>query len=130
MTRQRLATYAAVGIAALLIACGGPTPEGGDLGEPPVEVPTAEATSARPVPRGPLDKVPDGTRPVGMGNGNVKPGTYQIDDAPDTCYWEVRKGTSTDIVQNGNGPGQLRVTLKEGQTFESRSCGTWGRIGS
>lgn len=61
---------------------------------------------------------------------DIDPGTYKSTSPVevDNCYWAITKTGSNgdDIVSNDFGvKGNLTVVLKEGQDFESTSCGTW-----
>jgi cytoskeletal protein RodZ len=88
----------------------------------PVASPT---TKAAPLPA-PKPTIVDGTYTVGE---DFPAGTYKVTGAGPDCYWAIYKsGTNQDmdsIVNNHLGPGNLRVTLKVGQDFESLNCGTW-----
>lgn len=70
-----------------------------------------------------------------VGNGvwtvgeDIQPGTYRAKEAVSgDCYWAVLvSGTNgDDIVNNGiPGGGRPKVTVKKGQDFELKRCGTW-----
>ena len=61
-------------------------------------------------------------------------GTYKATAAPDSCYWAIYKpganiGSFDGILENHNGGGNLRVTIRDKYGFESDRCGTWEKIG-
>lgn len=87
---------------------------------PPVA--TAKTPDAPKTPAAP--QISDGTWTVGE---DFPAGTYKVTGASDTCYWAILKsGTNgEDIISNHLGGGNLRVTLKTGQDFETQRCGTW-----
>ena len=91
---------------------------------PPVTMaaPTATAVAAPPA----VATIVDGMWTIGE---DAPAGTYKVVAAGDTCYWAILKsGTNgSDIVDNHLGGGNLRVTLKAGQDFETKRCGTWVR---
>ncbi|TDU26039.1 hypothetical protein [Arthrobacter sp. JUb115] len=72
------------------------------------------------------NSVEDGVWTVGS---DIKAGTYRAKEAVGSdCYWAVVKtGTNgSDIIDNGiPGGGRPAVTVKKGQDFESKRCGTW-----
>ncbi|MFJ2145680.1 hypothetical protein ACIOJF_10320 [Glutamicibacter sp. NPDC087831] len=72
------------------------------------------------------NSVEDGVWTVGS---DIKAGTYRAKEAVGSdCYWAVVKtGTNgSDIIDNGiPGGGRPAVTVKRGQDFESKRCGTW-----
>lgn len=91
----------------------------------------AAPTSAVPPPPPPPPAAPtisDGTWTVGE---DFPAGTYRVNNAPGDCYWSIYKsGTNqSDIIDNHLGAGNLRVTLKAGQDFETQRCGTWTKVG-
>lgn len=90
---------------------------------PAVKAPPVATTKAAPPPPAKI-VIDDGTWTIGE---DFPPGKYVVTGAPSTCYWEITKaGTNgADIISNGLGPGNLRVTLKTGQEFSSDDCGTW-----
>src|ERR1044071_438541 len=81
-------------------------------------------TASQPPPPPARIVIEDGTWTIGEDFPARK---YMTNAAPSTCYWEITKsGTNgADIISNGLGPGNLRVTLKAGQDFSSDDCGTW-----
>ncbi|GAA3009977.1 hypothetical protein [Streptosporangium longisporum] len=88
--------------------------------------PTSETTT--PAVQQPLETIEDGTWVVGE---DIAAGNYKV-TAPvsSSCYWEITKsGTNgDDIVENDlPGGGLPRVTLSEGQDFQSLRCGTWSK---
>lgn len=68
--------------------------------------------------------IKDGTWTVGE---DMPAGTYKVIGAGERCYWSITASGSngSDIVDNHLGGGNLHVTLKAGQDFESKRCGTW-----
>jgi hypothetical protein len=86
----------------------------------PPPAPTTKAVPAVPT-------ITDGTWTVGE---DFPAGTYKTVGAGSTCYWAITKsGTNgSDIVDNHIGGGNLRVTLKAGQDFETDRCGTWAKV--
>lgn len=60
---------------------------------------------------------------------DIKPGTY-TSKTSGMCYYEWKSSTGSDsriIDNNIVDSGNARVTLKKGDIFESRGCGTWVR---
>ena len=72
------------------------------------------------------NSVEDGVWTVGS---DIKAGTYRTKEAVGSdCYWAVlQTGTNgSDIINNGiPGGGRPAGTVKKGQDFESKRCGTW-----
>ncbi|MCW4465651.1 hypothetical protein OK351_09045 [Glutamicibacter sp. MNS18] len=72
------------------------------------------------------NSVGDGVWTVGQ---DISAGTYRPKESVgSSCYWAVLKsGTNgRDIASNGiPGGGRPTVTVKKGQDFESKRCGTW-----
>lgn len=70
--------------------------------------------------------IQEGTWVVGR---DIEPGTYRTANVVgSTCYWGIyRSGTNgDDIIENDiPGGGYPTVTLREGQDFQTRRCGTW-----
>jgi hypothetical protein len=95
-----------------------------NTGSPSVHLSTAAPTKAAAPAPPPRITIPDGTWTIGE---DYPAGRYVATGTDGTCYWEVdRSGTNgQDIVSNGTGPGNLRVSLKAGQDFHSQNCGTW-----
>ncbi|MEU8383398.1 hypothetical protein [Streptosporangium sp. NPDC048865] len=88
--------------------------------------PAPETTT--PAIRQPLETIEDGTWVVGE---DIAAGNYKV-TAPvsSSCYWKIAKsGTNgDDIVENDlPGGGLPRVTLSEGQDFQSLRCGIWSK---
>lgn len=88
---------------------------------------------ATPLPTGPMDVITiDGIWDVGTGeDADILPGRYESDGISDRelgCYWAKldREGKTID---NDIGQGPRKVTLHEGDTFETNHCGTWTREG-
>jgi hypothetical protein len=83
---------------------------------------TAAATPAAPK----VPTISDGTYTVGE---DFPAGTYKTVGAGDKCYWAIftsGQNQSFDaLIDNHLGGGNLRVTLKAGQDFETKRCGTW-----
>lgn len=74
--------------------------------------------------------VGDGMHAVGY---HMKAGTYSAPGG-ESCYWE-RMSDFTDglrsIIDNDFGVSNgITVTINPGEGFESRSCGTWKRVGA
>lgn len=70
-------------------------------------------------------QIEDGTWTVGT---DFPAGRYRTTaPAGGDCYWAIlRSGTNGgDIINNNLGGGRPVVTLKSGQDFETRNCGTW-----
>lgn len=78
-------------------------------------------------PAKPANSIDDGTWTVGE---DFPAGTYKTTGSGEDCYWSIYKsGTNqSDIVNNHIGGGNLRVTLKKGQDFETARCGTWTKV--
>jgi hypothetical protein len=96
-----------------------------NTGSPSVHLSTAAPTKATAQPTAPARvTIPDGTWTIGE---DYPAGKYAATGTDSVCYWEtVRSGTNgQDLLSNGTGPGNLRVTLKAGQDFHSQNCGTW-----
>lgn len=89
---------------------------------PPAVAKTPDAPKTPAAPAAP--QIADGTWTVGE---DFPAGTYKTVGASETCYWSITKsGTNgEDIINNHLGGGNLRVTLKSGQDFETKRCGTW-----
>jgi hypothetical protein len=83
-------------------------------------------TAKPPAPKAAITE--DGTYLVGK---DIKPGTYRA-HADDLCYWARLSGTSgdfDDIIADGEGPGQLTVTIKSSdKALETDGCGDWVRL--
>ncbi len=88
--------------------------------------PSPAATTAPAPPPSPT--IQDGTWTVGT---DFPAGTYRTTGAGSDCYWAITKsGTNgADIINNHIGGGNLTVTLKNGQDFETARCGTWTKVG-
>lgn len=96
--------------------------------------PAPPSSPAAPPPAaGPATAIDDGTYTVGAGPDNIAAGTYKVTGADKKCYWAIYKsGQNQDfsaMVNNHLGGGNLSVTLKAGQDFETKRCGTWKRAG-
>lgn len=142
MIRKTLITATAVLVAALAIACGS-SPEingkGRTLAGPSASAqpaapattqaatPTKAAPTTQAAPAGPATTITDGTWTVGE---DIAAGTYKTTGSDSNCYWSITKTGSNgqDIINNHIGGGNLRVTLKVGQDFESARCGTWTKV--
>ncbi len=85
--------------------------------------PADPTTAAKPA----APTITDGTWTVGE---DFPAGTYKTTGSGSTCYWAIYKsGTNgSDIIDNHIGGGNLRVTLKAGQDFETARCGTWAKV--
>lgn len=122
VTRTRICL--AVAVLALGLACS--MPDTDEDGNPSVGAPAGAATSATtaPVPSGPVTSIAEGTWTVGV---DIVAGTYRVVGAGKDCYWSITKTGSngSDIVDNAIGGGNLSVTLKAGQDFTTKRCGTW-----
>lgn len=70
--------------------------------------------------------IDDGTWTIGE---DYPAGTYKTTGSDQLCYWAIYKSGQNQsfdsIITNHNGGGNLRVTLKAGQDFETERCGTW-----
>jgi hypothetical protein len=99
--------------------CQGPEPYAWRTNAP------AAPTTAAAKPAAPT--ISDGTWTVGE---DFPAGTYKTIGAGSSCYWAIYKsGTNgSDIIDNHIGGGNLRVTLKAGQDFETARCGTWAKV--
>lgn len=80
----------------------------------------------------PDESIPgDGTYEVGPGK-DMEPGKYKTaGPSGSSCYW-ARKNPSADdpvegIIQNGNSDGQVIVTVKQNELFETAGCERWVR---
>lgn len=122
-------------LAALTIACGAgtSTSSGGTPTAPATPTsgknapitPTTPRTTPPATPAVP--QITDGTWTVGE---DFPAGTYKTVNSSADCYWAITKTGSngSDIVNNHIGGGNLRVTLKAGQDFETQRCGTWTKV--
>ncbi len=85
------------------------------------------ATTGAAKPAAPT--IADGTWTVGE---DFPAGNYKATGAGDRCYWAIYtsgKNQSFDaLIDNHAGGGNLRVTLKAGQDFETKRCGTWAKV--
>lgn len=121
-------------------AGGGTTPAGGTVALPAPTVTvtthdlaapaTAPAVVVKPTPT-PKPKpapvkavIPDGySAVVGV---DAPPGHYEAHSTDDTCYWEIDKHGTSDIVDNDLGKqGHIVITLRRGEDFSSERCGDW-----
>jgi len=63
---------------------------------------------------------------------DIRPGRYRTDERVDSdCYWSITRSGSNgdDIIANDiPGGGRPTVTLRKGQDFTTRGCGTWTRL--
>jgi hypothetical protein len=87
--------------------------------------------TVKPKPPEPANKIEDGSWTVGE---DFPAGVYKVTGAGDLCYWAIYKpganvGGFDGIVENHNGGGNLKVTLKQGYGVESERCGTWAKVG-
>lgn len=90
---------------------------------------TLTPIGAKPSPAAPaVPTITDGTWTVGE---DFPAGSYRTTGSGPDCYWSIYKsGTNqSDIIDNHIGAGNLRVTLKAGQDFETERCGTWTKVG-
>lgn len=63
---------------------------------------------------------------------DVGAGTYRTGQITGMCYyaWKSSTEADADIVDNNIvKEGTATVTLRDGQIFESKSCGTWTKVG-
>ena len=121
----------AIGIA----AAGGSSPQTAASPSPyPVYIsagpagPVPTTAKAAPAPPAPVH-IDDGTWTVGT---DMPAGSYRTTaNVGADCYWAILKSGSNgaDIIANDiPGGGRPTVTLKAGQDFQSRDCGTWAKI--
>jgi hypothetical protein len=75
----------------------------------------------------------EGTYEIGV---DAKPGRYKtrVPESSSGCYWERLKddrGGFNSIIANDNVNSGARasVTVKRGEFFNSKDCGTWTRVG-
>lgn len=92
--------------------------------------PTLPASPTTPAGKSGQVNVQDGTWTVGV---DIPPGTYKVAQpiGDGLAYWSITTTGSNgqDIVANGAPEGgRPQVTLKKGQDFETRGCGTWVKI--
>lgn len=119
----------AIVAAAGALACGG---GGSDKAKPnPTFAPTlgAEKPVATGKPVAGKPTIDDGTWVVGE---DVPAGTYKVNQPVEQgCYWSITRSGSNgaNIVQNDlPSGGRPKVTIKKGQDFETRDCGTWTKV--
>ncbi|MFG2359393.1 hypothetical protein [Streptomyces sp. NPDC048521] len=98
-----------------------------DVMDGSVDSPTAVAP-ARQMSEGSYEI---GTKPR-SGDGEVEvalPGTYVLQDPLPDCYWE-RSTEGGDIIENRfvTAAKRLTVTVRVGELFTSRECGTWSLV--
>jgi hypothetical protein len=66
---------------------------------------------------------------------DIEPGEYRSagpdESNPVGCYyaWKTGTGSDADIIDNNIVEGQTRVTLNDGDVFESTSCEQWEQVG-
>jgi hypothetical protein len=126
VTRTRICL--AVAALALGAACSMPdTDDDGEAGFPAPPAGAATSATTAPKPTGPATSIAEGTWTVGV---DIVPGTYRALGADANCYWSITKTGSngSDIVDNAIGGGNLSVTLKAGQDFESKRCPIWQKV--
>lgn len=93
----------------------------------------APSTAASPAPPPVTVAAAPVVPSVGEGSWTVgedlPAGIYKVTGAPKECYWAIYtsgQNQSFDaLIDNHLGGGNLRVTLKAGQDFETKRCGTW-----
>lgn len=116
--------------AAVALACGSGN-EDATGGEPPPEPATTTAAATTTKKAGPLTQVGNGTYTVGT---DMAAGTYKVTGeltADMNCFWSIYVTGSNghDIVANDLPTGGWpQITVKKGQDFDSRGCGTWKKI--
>jgi hypothetical protein len=98
---------------------------------PAATTPVATTPAAPPPPtKAAAPTIDDGTWTVGE---DIPAGTYRVTGAGGDCYWAIYKsGQNQDfgaMINNHLGGGNLRVTVKKGQDFETEGCGTWTKVG-
>jgi hypothetical protein len=72
-----------------------------------------------------------GTREIGSGPDQIKPGTYRTTGSVDDCYWE-RTGPDGKIIDNNfaTHAQQITVTIRATDgSFTSERCGKWVKAG-
>lgn len=63
---------------------------------------------------------------AGLGEDVAPPGTYRTSGDLEDCYWERAKKDGTVIDnQFATAAKEIRVTVRAGELFTSRDCGTW-----
>lgn len=63
---------------------------------------------------------------AGLGEGVAPPGTYRTSGDVEDCYWErARKDGTVLDNQFATAAKEIRVTVRAGELFTSRDCGTW-----
>jgi hypothetical protein len=96
--------------------------------EPEITIPPIDvAMETEPEePAGPLTEIGPGTYLVGE---DVKAGSYKTAGPTDSmCYWSRNSNDSGEldaIIANDILEGPGRVTLNEGEIFETNGCDTW-----
>jgi hypothetical protein len=62
--------------------------------------------------------------------GEILPGTYRTEGDLEDCYWE-RTTKGGDIIDNqfATAARSITVTVKSGESFTARDCGTWKPVG-
>ena len=99
-------------------AVPGPTVTSHDLAAPAAKPTTTSKPTAVKA------TIPDGySAVVGV---DAPPGHYEAHSTDDTCYWEIDKHGTSDIVDNDLGKqGHIVITLRRGEDFSSARCGDW-----
>ncbi|MFD5733363.1 hypothetical protein ACFWIY_11075 [Streptomyces sioyaensis] len=82
---------------------------------------------------GPGTTVGQGSYLVGedIAAGTYRTGGPAASDIP-LCYWARAKDSSGEmggIIANGTSRGPARVTVTEGETFETNGCQRWTKVG-
>lgn len=91
---------------------------------PTVQQPAATVAA----PAGPVTSFDDGTYEVGV---DIAPGKYKTPGS-EFCYWgrlRHNDGSLGDIINNDLGAGPKTVTVKAGEYFDTKNCGTWTKAG-
>lgn len=132
--RGTLALILGIGVALAGLCLGGVAIIGmsaGDDTSTPAGGAAPSATAAAQLAPKPAATIDDGVWTVGE---DIAPGTYKVTKPLSgelACYWKITKTGSngSDIIDNALPRGGLpRVTLRAGQDFETKRCGTWRKL--
>jgi hypothetical protein len=97
---------------------------------PAITITTAAKPTAKPTPThttAPAPVIPDGYSVV-VGQ-DVPAGTYSAYSTSSSCYWEIDKHATSDIIDNNIGQqGHIVRRLTAGEDFASHDCGDWHKV--
>lgn len=126
-------------VALVALACGvdPAQPDSGTfqpgVGASPTSAAQATTAAAAPSPTKPAEppapKVPTIGEGIWTVGEDVEPGTYKVAEAAeDYCYWAILDDEG-NIIDNYLGAGKPKVTIKNGQQFETANCPIFEKVG-